>query len=154
MTRHITGQRFGRLTVIETLGREVICTCDCGIVKRYLKLNIMAGHTKSCGCYRNDRIKAVCQTHGQKGGEGATRTYRIWAAMKSRCDNKERDNYKWYGGRGITYCPAWSNFQAFFNDMGACPDGLELDRIDNNKGYYKENCRWISHAENTKNRGY
>lgn len=150
----MTGKRYGRLLVLAEDGSTVQCQCDCGVIKYFTRGNVLASYTKSCGCFRNDRVIATCQTHGQKSGAGATRTYRIWAAMKSRCDNINRDNYKYYGGRGITYCPEWASFEAFFRDMGACPDGMELDRFDNNKGYNKENCSWITHQENVLNRGY
>ncbi len=73
--------------------------------------------------------------------------------MKKRCDSTSAWSSKYYSGRGITYCPSWGRFENFLADMGECPDGLELDRIDNDKGYFKENCRWVTHKENCNNRG-
>lgn len=83
----------------------------------------------------------------------ANRTFRIWQAMKARCDNKNNTNYVYYGGRGVSYCENWRTFSSFLDDMGECPEGMELDRIDNNNGYYKENCRWVTRAEQVQNSG-
>ena len=77
-------------------------------------------------------------THGMKG----TSTYSTWNSMKTRCNNPNNDNYKNYGAKGIEVCRAWDKFENFWRDMGTKPEGLTLDRIDNSKGYYKENCRW------------
>lgn len=72
--------------------------------------------------------------------------------MRSRCDKEYQQNYKYYGGRGISYDPKWSDFLEFLADMGEAPDGMSLDRIDNSKGYCKENCRWLSHTDQCNNR--
>jgi hypothetical protein len=80
--------------------------------------------------------------------------YTSWHAMKTRCDNKKHAAYPRYGGRGITYDPAWKDFKNFLKDMGKKPDPkMELDRIDNDKDYYKDNCRWSTKKEQTRNRG-
>lgn len=80
------------------------------------------------------------------------RTYKTWATMKSRCSNEKLSHYKHYGGRGITVCQAWKDsFEAFLADMGERPLGKSLDRIDNDKGYYKDNCRWASKEEQQRN---
>lgn len=86
-------------------------------------------------------------THGKKG----TRAYAAWQRMKSRCDNPNLPNYEDYGGRGLSYDTAWVRFEAFHKDMGKCPKGLSLDRIDNDKGYYKENCRWATRTQQNNN---
>lgn len=80
--------------------------------------------------------------------------YTSWHAMKTRCDNKKHVAYPRYGGRGITYDPAWKDFKNFLRDMGVKPDPkMELDRIDNDKNYCKENCKWSTKREQTRNRG-
>lgn len=80
-----------------------------------------------------------------------TKTYGCWRNMLSRCRNKNYFRYKDYGGRGITVCDKWLQFSGFLEDMGEKPNNLSLDRIDNNKGYYKENCRWTTQKEQMKN---
>lgn len=78
--------------------------------------------------------------------------YNVWYDMCRRCTNKDRHNYKYYGARGIKVCDRWLSFDNFVTDMGSRPDGFELDRIDNDKGYDAANCRWISHRGNMLNK--
>lgn len=85
-------------------------------------------------------------------GKSRDRVYKIWAKMKNRCLNPNSDNYPNYGGRGITCDPSWFDFNSFLVDMGDPPKGCELDRIDNNKGYTKDNCEWVFHIENSQHR--
>lgn len=88
------------------------------------------------------------KTHGLS----KTRQYTQWAAMKQRCYNKKDKWYPHYGGRGIRVCPNWKkSFEAFLRDMGKCPAGLQLDRINNNKGYNKHNCRWATPRQQSNN---
>jgi len=79
-------------------------------------------------------------------------TYISWKGLRNRCRLKNVWNYEFYGGAGITYDPAWDSFDKFLLDMGERPDGMTLDRIDNKKGYFKENCRWATHKEQQSNR--
>lgn len=88
------------------------------------------------------------RTHGMH----KERPYRIWQQMKNRCDNPKNINYKYYGAKGITYDKSWVNFINFYNDMKkGYNDNLTLDRIDNNKGYTRSNCRWVSYTVQNNN---
>jgi hypothetical protein len=78
-------------------------------------------------------------------------TYQAWVNMRQRCLNSKNPDYKHYGGKGITICIEWDTFSGFFTDMGRKPPRTYLDRIDGNKGYYKENCRWIPQEHNARN---
>jgi len=78
-------------------------------------------------------------------------TYISWYEMKRRCTSTGRDNSKWYSDKGIIYCSRWDDFSLFKEDMGDRPTGYTLDRIDNNKGYSKENCRWSSKKTQSRN---
>lgn len=81
-----------------------------------------------------------------------TRTYNIWKGIRVRCFNKNHHTYKNYGGRGVSVCSEWKSFEKFFNDMKECPIGYQIDRIDNNGNYCKENCRWVSRKTNCRNK--
>ncbi len=89
------------------------------------------------------------KTHGQS----KTRLYSIWEAMRGRCRLECHEGYKYYGALDLTVCPEWNSFSVFSADMQATYfDGATLDRVDNTKGYYKDNCRWVTRAENNRNR--
>ena len=135
------GDKFNRLTAIKFAYKKGIHTywlfkCDCGNEKVICVNNVKRGNTKSCGCL----FKKSNLIHGME----KTKIYRAWASMKQRCLNSNNAKYKNYGGRGISICDEWASFENFYNDMGERPKGLTLDRIDNNKGYYKSNCRWTT----------
>lgn len=88
-----------------------------------------------------------------KHGKAGTRVYRIYNCMRQRCLNENHDNYRYYGGAGIKICDRWlESFVNFYEDMGDPPDGHEIDRIDNAKGYEPDNCRWVTRSENLSNR--
>lgn len=89
--------------------------------------------------------------HGRTAGNVIDRTYNVWRGIKSRCLNTNYKRFKDYGGRGITVCDRWLKFDNFLEDMGEVPNGRSIDRIDNNKGYYKENCRWATPKEQSSN---
>ena len=80
-----------------------------------------------------------------------TPQYKAWHNMKRRCDNPNHAQYQWYGARGISYDPSWSTYEGFVADMGERPEGKELDRIDNDGNYCKDNCRWVSRSEQMRN---
>lgn len=97
-------------------------------------------------------MRAKKVQHGHSVGGKLSRTYTTWAQMKQRCNNPNKPEYKYYGGRGITVCAEWNDFASFLRDMGERPAGTELERIDNDAGYCLENCRWATHEENSRNR--
>jgi len=159
----LTGQRFGRLTVIsechEQQRRYVrwICQCDCGNTTQPIPgCHLRSGNTKSCGCLHNDELRERMTVHGKK----RTRLYGVWNTMKNRCFNAQRKDYRYYGGRGITVCNDWKdNFQAFYDwamangyDPSAKQWECTLDRIDVNGDYTPENCRWVSMKEQSANK--
>jgi len=153
---------IGRLTVKELVARGRRgnlwrCECTCGNTEyRAFVGDLRSGRISSCGCYRDSQEFADTKViHGQRRqNKGETSgAYKSWAEMKRRCDDPERQNFPYYGGKGITYDFSWKDFSNFYADMGDRPEGLELDRKDNSKGYSKENCRWVTHKENCNNRG-
>lgn len=136
-----------------TRDQKWVCLCACGrIFTPYLD-NILTRKTRSCGCYRNRRIRETCLTHGESYNTGNTRTYRIWSGIKTRCENRRARSWKYYGGRGITRCDRWKSYEMFLADMGYCPDGLSIDRIDNKGNYEPGNCRWATAKEQRANQG-
>ena len=147
------GQKFGMLQVVSLEGRDkhrcklYRCFCDCGNEKIVSGVCLRSGHTKSCGCKRQNYYQSGKQkTHGLSN----TKLYRVWASMKFRCCDK---NNKDYGGRGITICAEWMNFETFYawSMENGYKEGLEIDRIDVNGNYEPDNCRWITRKENNNN---
>ena len=138
----LIGNRFSRLVVIidpMTHKDKVVCQCDCGGKKEADRYALLRGAIKSCGCLRP--------------GNKKKRAYSIWCSMKCRCDNKNEINYERYGERGISYAEEWSTFDNFYADMGDPPSDIHsLDRIDNNRNYNKDNCRWATPKEQALNK--
>ncbi len=153
----LTGQKFGRLLVIERSATNSkqnkprwICKCDCGNEAEVNASDLKTGNTKSCGCFDVESVKARFTTHGQR----KTKLYFIWCNMKDRCQREKNKRYADWGGRGIKVCPEWQNYEAFHEwaIQNGYEEGLSIDRINNDGNYQPSNCRWITRSEQNANK--
>lgn len=150
--------KIGRFTRWKVIGlaakhRYITVECDCGQVRDVRTDSLISGDSQSCGCLALENSKKHTVTHGNSNKP----LFRLWYDMNRRCYDKNRKDYRLYGGRGITVCDRWNKynpegFDNFVEDMGhPLDDKNELDRINNNKGYCKENCQWATRRQQTNN---
>lgn len=157
----LRGQKFGRLTALFKNGKSKDgrflwhCVCDCGNEIDVPSSYLTSGNTKSCGCLQPEVARAKHTKHGELTRSNKSKLYSVWGGMKNRCYRKGHVEFHAYGGRGITVCDAWrENYQAFKDWALASgyEEGLQIDRIDNERGYSPENCRWVTRKENCNNK--
>lgn len=153
------GQHIGNATVIERLPKKkgrgfptlLKLQCDCGNMFITSAWKMSSGHTKSCGCLRKKTTSEMRYKHGQS----YSNIYYVWRSMKNRCNNENDKQYSDYGGRGIKLCEEWDkNFRTFYfwAQENGYKEGLSIDRIDNNKGYFPDNCHWTDRETQNNNR--
>ena len=149
----LTNQKFGRLTALkyDAGQKKWHCLCQCGRDLWVSPAHLKNGLTQSCGCYQKDRARETQLKHGK----AHTKVFYAWSHMKDRCLNPNNKHYASYGGRNITICDRWLDFNNFLTDMGEPvegPERISLDRIDNDGNYEPGNCRWANQKTQNNNK--
>lgn len=159
MSYDLAGKKFGHLTVLEKAGSDPkraewrwLCKCECGNLTIVPSYRLRHGGVTSCGCHQYDRD--FCS----KKAKNYPRLYRIYRGMKTRCTNPKYQYWDRYGGRGISICDEWQNFDNFcdwalssgYEESKRYP-ALSIDRIDVDKGYSPDNCRWATATQQANN---
>jgi hypothetical protein len=144
----LSGQSFGKWNVLARHGVRYpirfLCQCQCGLIKSVRSDILKSGKSKACmSC---GRVR-----HGHSIKKNVSPTYNSWRTMINRCVHGTTNSFEYYGGRGVKVSDRWRSFENFLKDMGERPEGMELDRIDNDGDYEPSNCRWVSHIDNCNN---
>lgn len=153
-SQYLIGKNYGRLTVIDFSHKNNnsiiywVCNCTCGGKTTVDTASLNRGTSQSCGCLRQERALLKNSRHNLS----KTSIHNVWNGIIQRCTNVNDKYYKRYGGRGIVVCDSWLTFENFYRDMGDKPKGMSIDRIDNNKGYSNDNCKWSTPKEQCNNR--
>lgn len=147
------GQKHGKWKVIEFIKihrnlQHFKIQCECGFVGKIAGADLRCGKSKQCTNCHNRENAENNKTHGMHN----SKLYKVWTSMIQRCNNPNNAAYKYYGKRGIKINEKWLKFENFYKDMGERPDGMTLDRINNDGNYEPGNCRWTTHIENCNNR--